>query len=86
MLFYVAIDYMHCQQSLLVLVAEQVQCVGFTVDQCLIASIQVREEPGAWRKDRSGPGHRLDTSDDFDRFCSARTRADHLFQSRLSYA
>jgi hypothetical protein len=85
MLFYVAIDYMHCQQSLLVLVAEQVQCVGFTVDQCLIASIQVREEPGAWRKDRSGPGHRLDTSDDFDSVRHGREQTI-CFSRRLSYA
>jgi hypothetical protein len=61
MLFFVAIDYMHRQRSFLVLMAEQVQCVGFTVDQCLIASIQVREEPGAWRKDRSGPKHQQET-------------------------
>ena len=43
MLFFVAIGYMHRQQSLLVPMAGQVQCVGFTVDQCLVASIQVRE-------------------------------------------
>jgi hypothetical protein len=51
-LFFVTIDYMHCQQSLTVVMAEQVQCVGCTVDQCLIASIQAREAPRAWRKDQ----------------------------------
>jgi hypothetical protein len=37
----------------------------FTVDQCLIPSIQVWEEPEAWRKDRVGPKHQRDTSNDF---------------------
>jgi hypothetical protein len=57
MLPFVAIDYMRRHQSLLVLMAEQAQCVGFTVDQCLVPSIQVWEEPGASRKDRVGPKH-----------------------------
>src|ERR1700720_2714680 len=67
-LILIAIDYPRRQQSLLVLLAERVQGVGYTLGQCPITSIHVGEVPGVWRKDGLEPRNQLDASDGFSQF------------------